>query len=127
MKYILNKEVRPFSKGQEFDEQYDYFGLFLALGWLDEVKETKSVWDLENGDKYYVVFSDLEISTEYIWDGDGVDLTYRNGGEVFLTRESAERELEIRKRMAKDAKEGLGLHKDIEITRASGDSAGPGY
>lgn len=116
MKYILNRDVGSYEKGDDFDFDNqsrfdkDILNTWLALGWLDEMKEEpKSVWDLKDGDKYYAILSNSTISREWLWDESYVDLNYRNRGDVYLTRSSAERELEIRKRMAKEAKEGLGL------------------
>lgn len=121
MKYILNRDVGYFKKGYVVDPIIGEISTpnitpwivpvastltWLALAWLDEVKEEKSVWDLVDGQGFYILSSDGLIHISEIisnWDLE------RLSGNIFLTRESAEREFEIRKRMAKGAKEGLGL------------------
>lgn len=128
MKYKLNRDVGGYTKdmsvrlrghdcdvsagvekGGWYEVDTNIFNTWLTLGWLDEVKEEpKSVWELKEGDKCFSIgisgdiYEDQNTDTHYV--SDHLDV-----GNVFLTRESAERELEIRKKMAKEAKEGLGL------------------
>lgn len=60
------------------------------------VKPIKSVWDLKKGDKYFVLWSEGEV--EYCkWNGDKIDVNRRDCGNIFLTKEEAEFEVERRK------------------------------
>lgn len=57
----------------------------------------KSVWELKNGDKYFVLYHDGDIA-EYKWIGDtSLAESYRDHGNVFLTKEDAEKDSERRK------------------------------
>lgn len=55
----------------------------------------KSVWDLKDGDVYYVIDSNGNVPTCYKWIGHGCD--EREVGNVFMTKEEAEHEIERRK------------------------------
>lgn len=114
MKYILNRDAKGFDwlKGDVFDVETfpKSFEILKELGWLDEVKEEKTVWDLKEGDTFYSFSKDYIAKHENEWNDNYPHLImWREIGDVFLTRESAERELEIRKARAKEAREGLGL------------------
>ena len=56
----------------------------------------KTVWDLKDGDKYYLIshYGKVERIT---WNHDEFDLRRREYGNAFLTREEAEFEIECRK------------------------------
>lgn len=58
--------------------------------------EPKTVWDLKDGDKYYLIshYGKVERIT---WNDDEFDLRRREYGNAFLTREEAEFELEYLK------------------------------
>lgn len=58
--------------------------------------EPKTVWDLKDGDKFYLIshYGKVERIT---WNDDEFDLRRREYGNAFLTREEAEFELERRK------------------------------
>lgn len=57
----------------------------------------KSVWELKSGDKYFILYSD-GVVTEYEWRENGnISKSYRDQGNIFLTKEEAERDLERRK------------------------------
>lgn len=61
----------------------------------------KTVWDLKEGDTYYRVDTFGSVNS-YKWSGNGGDYydhIARNIGNIFLTREEAEFELECRKAM----------------------------
>lgn len=64
--------------------------------WEDYPEEPKTVWDLEDGDLYYSIDirGTIELNT---WSSHGVDYNIRNAGNVFLTKEEAEKELARRK------------------------------
>lgn len=60
------------------------------------VKPIKSVWDLKKGDKYFILWSEGEV--EYCkWNGDKIDVNRRACGNIFLTKEEAEFEVERKK------------------------------
>lgn len=56
----------------------------------------KTVWDLEDGDKYYLI-NHYGGFIQCTWDGSEYDLARREYGNAFLTQEEAEFELEHRK------------------------------
>ncbi len=56
----------------------------------------KTVWDLKDGDGYWYINTINNISYD-TWTKDAWDLTIRESGNIFLTKEEAEFELERRK------------------------------
>lgn len=56
----------------------------------------KTVWDLKDGDRYWYINTINNISYD-TWTKDAWDLTVRESGNIFLTKEEAEFELERRK------------------------------
>ena len=56
----------------------------------------KTFWDLKDGDGYWYINTINNISYD-IWNGNAWDLIVRESGNVFLTKEEAEFELERRK------------------------------
>lgn len=56
----------------------------------------KTVWDLEEGDRYYY-FDDYDGVSLSTWNDIDVDITRRYFGNCFLTKEEAEFEVERRK------------------------------
>ena len=56
----------------------------------------KTVWDLKDGDVYWYINTINNISCD-TWTKDAWDLTVRESGNLFLTKEEAEFELERRK------------------------------
>lgn len=58
--------------------------------------EPKTVWDLKDGDGYWYINTINNISYD-TWTKDAWDLTVRESGNIFLTKEEAEFELERRK------------------------------
>lgn len=58
--------------------------------------EPKTVWDLKDGDGYWYI--DTVNNINYVtWKGDAWDLATRESGNVFLTKEEAQFELERRR------------------------------
>ena len=53
-------------------------------------KPKKSVYDLEKGDEVWILFTDGEINLK-TWDGFSVDRCIRDMGNIFLTKEEAEK------------------------------------
>lgn len=61
-----------------------------------EPPKPKTVWDLESGDKYFILYAD-GAAPEYEWRKDGyISKSYRDQGNVFLTKEEAEKDAERR-------------------------------
>lgn len=56
----------------------------------------KTVWDLKDGNGYSYINTTSNIYSN-IWNGNAWDLTVRENGNLFLTKEEAEFELERRK------------------------------
>lgn len=67
------------------------------LDWYksEKDKKPKTVWDLENGDKYWLVNTLGEIC-KHTWYSDSIDTKCRNQGNAFLTKEEAEFEYKRR-------------------------------
>ena len=61
------------------------------------VEKPKSVWDLEEGDTYYSIYGNGNVSSEKKWFDDDYENNYRETGNVFLTNEEAQYEIERRK------------------------------
>lgn len=61
-----------------------------------EIREPKTVWDLKNGDTYYLIDVDGEVINA-TWNNDNIDNNSIQIGNAFLTREEAEFEVERRK------------------------------
>ena len=57
----------------------------------------KSVWNLKDGDRYFVLYHDGDMA-DYKWKGDtSLGACYRDYGNIFLTRDEAEKDVERRK------------------------------
>ena len=61
------------------------------------IEKPKSVWDLKEGDTYYSIYGNGNVSSEKKWFDDDYENNYREIGNVFLTKEEAEFEVERRK------------------------------
>lgn len=82
-------------KLKELNEKYGEYEVKESFMDLLIKPEPKTVWDLEEGDKYYYIYGDgcLECHT---WKEAIYECSARNLGNVFLTQEEAEFELERR-------------------------------
>lgn len=58
--------------------------------------KAKSVWDLKDGDKYWCVYRDGKVDV-FSWVDCLIDKKIRDCGNIFLTKEEAEFEVERRK------------------------------
>ena len=85
---IKVEEIVEKYKGYEVDEE--------KLKEFLVPPKPKTVWDLEEGDRYYY-FDDYDRVNFRTWDDINVDITRRYFGNCFLTREGAEFEVERRK------------------------------
>lgn len=71
---------------------------FYTEPYLDPyVEKPKTIWDLKEGDTYYSIYGNGNVSSEEKWFDDDYENHYREIGNVFLTREEAEFEVERRK------------------------------
>ena len=61
------------------------------------IEKPKSVWELKEGDKYYSIYGNGNVSSEKKWFDDEYENNYREIGNVFLTKEEAEFEVERRR------------------------------
>lgn len=67
--------------------------------YLDQYAEKpKTVWDLKNDDTYYLIDTDGDVMNE-TWNDKYIDIDskFRKNGNVFLTKEEAENDVERRK------------------------------
>lgn len=85
MKMIKVEEIVEKYKGYEVDEEK-------LKEFLTPPKD-KTVWDLEEGDRYYY-FDDYDGVSLSTWNDIDVDITRRYFGNCFLTKEEAEFEVE---------------------------------
>ena len=69
-------------------------GLYTEYYLEPYIEKPKSVWDLKEGDAYYVIDYDFMSVRSVIFFNDTDDLNYRYLGNCFLTKEEAESELE---------------------------------
>lgn len=60
------------------------------------IEKPKSVWNLKEGDTYYSIYGDGNVSSEKKWFDDDCENNYREIGNVFLTNEEAKFEVERR-------------------------------
>lgn len=85
---IKVEEIAEKYKGYEVDEE--------KLKEFLTAPKPKTVWDLEEGDRYYY-FDDYDGVSLSTWNDIDVDITRRYFGNCFLTKEEAEFEFERRK------------------------------
>ena len=84
-------------KGFDFMENDEIMDVQMLL---DMSKKQKTVWDLQNGDKYDSIDSDGFLR-RYRWYGSNVDCAIRSQGNAFMTREEAEFEKKRREVVTK--------------------------
>lgn len=88
MKMIKVEEIIEKYKGYEVDEE--------KLKEFLTPPKPRTVWDLEEGDRYYY-FDDYDGVSFSTWNDIDVDITRRYFGNCFLTKEEAKFEVERRK------------------------------
>lgn len=71
----------------------------ILTDWFEEItEESKTVWDLKEGDEYYMIDSFFSASNVVpIWTNSDIDKDVRELGNAFLTKEEAEKEIARRK------------------------------
>lgn len=90
--YSFNKDKYFYNVEWEHDDYLDEIHEDLLEPYVE-----KNVWDLQNGDTYYVVDYDDMNALKIVFYNDGIDLNQRKLGNCFLTKEEAENEVELRK------------------------------
>ena len=89
--YSFNKDKYFYNVEWEHDDYLDEIHEDLLEPYIEK---PKSVWDLQNGDTYYVVdYNDMN-AFKIVFYNDEIDLNRRELGNCFLTKEEAECELE---------------------------------
>ena len=87
-------------------DKYFYNVEWECDGYLDKIHEDllepyiekpKSVWNLKEGDTYYSIYGNGNVSSEKKWFDDEYENNYREIGNVFLTEEEAKYDIERRK------------------------------
>lgn len=89
--YSFNKDKYFYNVEWEHDDYLDEIHEDLLEPYIEK---PKSVWDLKEGDTYYVVDYDDMNALKIVFYNDGIDLNQRKLGNCFLTKEEAEDEIE---------------------------------
>ena len=92
--YSFNKDKYFYNVEWEQDDYLDEIHEDLLEPY---VEKPKSVWDLKEEDTYYSIYGNGNVSSEKKWFDDDYENNYREIGNVFLTREEAEFEVERRR------------------------------
>ena len=78
-------------------EQDDYLGEIHEDLLEPYIEKPNSVWNLKEGDTYYSIYGNGNVSSEKKWFDDEYENNCREIGNVFLTKEEAEFEVERRR------------------------------
>ena len=81
------------------------------------IEKPKSVWDLKDGDTYYSIYGNGNVSSEKKWFDDEYENNYREIGNVFLTNEEAK--FDIERRMIETEMLKLGGRRKFELGKAN--------
>lgn len=92
--YSFNKDKYFYNVEWEHDDYLDEIHEDLLEPYTEK---HKSVWDLKEGDTYYSIYGNGNVSSEKKWFDDDYENNYREIGNTFLTREEAEFEVERRR------------------------------
>lgn len=80
-----------------YDVSYDGEKRIKAESFLEPyIEKPKTIWDLKKDDTYYLIDIDGEVMNA-IWNNMYIDNDFRKIGNIFLTKEEAEFEVERRK------------------------------
>lgn len=96
----------------------DIFNLFPGLleEWFEEIpEEPKTVWGLKEGDRYWFIRTNNWVD-DCMWNDSQYDIGCRVGGNCFLTKEEAEKELAHRKAKAILERDTKGFKPDWNIS-----------
>lgn len=93
--YSFNKDKYFYNVEWEHDDYLDEIHEDLLEPYTEK---PKTVWDLKNDDTYYLIDTDGDVMNA-TWNDINIDIDskFRENGNVFLTREEAEFEVERRK------------------------------
>lgn len=81
-------------KLKELLEQYGEYTVPQELIEKLDPPKPQSIWDLKSFDKYFLLYAD-GVVTEYEWRENGyISNNYRDQGNIFITKEEAEKEAE---------------------------------
>lgn len=108
--YSFNKDKYFYNVEWEHDDYLDEIHEDLLEPY---VEKPKTVWDLKEGDTYYSIYGNGNVSSEKKWFDDDYENDYREIGNTFLTREEAEFEVERRRIETKMIR--LGGRRNINI------------
>lgn len=89
----MNKEIKEYINDEVEKFRNELTSKVNAI--LEKENKLKTVWDLKDEDTYYAIYPTSIKS--YIFNGDDFDNSIRNMGNMFLTQEEAQFELERRK------------------------------
>lgn len=92
--YSFNKDKYFYNVEWEHDDYLDEISEDLLEPYIEK---PKTVWNLKEGDTYYSIYGKGNVSSEKEWFDDDYENNYREIGNVFLTKEEAENEVERRK------------------------------
>ena len=92
--YSFNKDKYFYNVEWECDDYLDEIHEDLLEPYIEK---PNSVWNLKEGDTYYSIYGNGNVSSEKKWFDDDYENNYRGIGNTFLTREEAEFEVERRK------------------------------
>lgn len=92
--YSFNKDKYFYNVEWECDDYLDEIHEDLLEPYIEK---PNSVWNLKEGDTYYSIYGNGNVSSEKKWFDDDYENNYREIGNTFLTREEAEFEVERRK------------------------------
>lgn len=90
----MNKEIEKYINDEVEKFRNELTSKVDAI--LEKENKSKSVWDIEKGDVYYFIGVDGEINS-FDFTHHCFDIEARENGNIFLTQEEAEFELERRK------------------------------
>lgn len=112
--YSFNKDKYFYNVEWEHDDYLDEIHEDLLEPYIEK---PKSVWDLKEGDTYYSIYGNGNVSSEKKWFDDEYENNYREIGNVFLTEEEAKYEIE--RRMIETEMLKLGGRRKAEQGKAN--------
>ena len=112
--YSFNKDKFFYNVEWQCDDYLDEIHEDLLEPYIEK---PKSVWDLKEGDTYYSIYGNGNVSSEKKWFDDDYENNYREIGNVFLTEEEAK--YEIGRRMIETEMLKLGGRRKFELGKAN--------
>lgn len=112
--YSFNKDKYFYNVEWEHDDYLDEIHEDLLEPYIEK---PKSVWNLKEGDTYYSIYGNGNVSSEKKWFDDDYENNYREIGNVFLTNEEAK--FEVERRMIETEMLKLGGRRRFELGKAN--------